>query len=135
MPSVCRIMDNNLLPASVPISTASKIAGLSFETFKARCISTGAVTVRDGRVLLAELAKLRGTSELLTHALQEAERLESEERDAEKLVEHRARRRAASQHIGSLARAARQVTKAQTDLIAAYGQLVDAAGRLVAVVP
>ena len=51
MPSVCRIMNNNLLPASVPISTASKIARLSFETFKARFdtsgkLSTGTMIVK-----------------------------------------------------------------------------------------
>ena len=44
-----------LLPHSIPIATAARIAGLSPATFKARCIVTGAVQIRDGRVVLRSL--------------------------------------------------------------------------------
>jgi hypothetical protein len=44
-----------LLPHSIPIATAARIAGLSPATFKARCIVTGAIQIRDGRVVLRSL--------------------------------------------------------------------------------
>jgi hypothetical protein len=49
-------MNDQLLPNSVPIATASKIAGLSPATFKARCIASGAVQVVGGRVSMGSLA-------------------------------------------------------------------------------
>jgi hypothetical protein len=51
-----------LLPHSIPIATAARIAGLSPATFKARCIATSAVMVRDGRVVLASLERHLGRS-------------------------------------------------------------------------
>lgn len=91
--------------------------------------------VEVGEKAIQTLATLRGRQELLSHALTQAQELEGQERDAERLVEHKARRRAAAQHAGSLERAAKAVTAAQKQLIDAYGQMVGAAGSLVAVVP
>jgi hypothetical protein len=45
------------LPSSITISTAAALCGLSPATFKARCIATSAVMVRDGRVVLTSLER------------------------------------------------------------------------------
>jgi hypothetical protein len=47
--------DDPLLPTTLPITTAALIAGLSPATFKARCIATSAVMIRDGRVVTRDL--------------------------------------------------------------------------------
>ena len=51
-----------LLPHSIPIATAARIAGLSPATFKARCIVTSAVMIEGGRVVLASLERHLGRS-------------------------------------------------------------------------
>jgi hypothetical protein len=50
------------LPTTIPISTAAALCGLSPATFKARCIATSAVMVRDGRVVLTSLERHLGRS-------------------------------------------------------------------------
>jgi hypothetical protein len=49
-----------LLPATIPITTAATLAGLSPTTFKARCLQTKAVDTEDGRVVLASLERHLG---------------------------------------------------------------------------
>ena len=52
----------NLLPATIPISTAAALCGLSPATFKARCIATSAVMIEGGRVVLTSLERHLGRS-------------------------------------------------------------------------
>jgi hypothetical protein len=52
--------DDPLLPTTLPITTAALIAGLSPATFKARCIATSAVMIRDGRAVTWDLEKHLG---------------------------------------------------------------------------
>jgi hypothetical protein len=49
-----------LLPTTLPVTTVSRIAGLSPATFRARCIETGAVSMDGGRVVLASLSRHLG---------------------------------------------------------------------------
>jgi hypothetical protein len=49
-------MTDPLLPPTLPLATASRIAGLSPATFRTRLVETGTVRMDGGRVVLASLA-------------------------------------------------------------------------------
>jgi hypothetical protein len=53
-------MHDPLLPTTLPLAVASRIAGLSPATFRTRCIATGAVRMDGARVVLASLAQHLG---------------------------------------------------------------------------
>ena len=48
--------ESHLLPRTVAVEIAAKIAGLSASTFRTVCLDTGSVATEEGRVVLASLA-------------------------------------------------------------------------------
>jgi hypothetical protein len=103
-----------------------------------RAISLQAALSEDpdaGHDAVARLNQLRSKRELLQNALAQAEEAERERLTAQQAREMQARRRALSQHCGTLSRDAAEVARAITTLQEGIGRMEEVGQSIVALLP